>query len=90
MVTAVVLIQAERALLEETAEALAAHKGVSEVNTVSGEWDIVAMVRCKSNEAVADVVAGKMLQIPGINRTKTLVAFRSFTELDLDAIFPVA
>ncbi len=48
------------------------------------------MVRCKSNEAVADVVAGKMLQIPGINRTKTLVAFRSFTELDLDAIFPVA
>ncbi|MDD8042867.1 MAG: Lrp/AsnC ligand binding domain-containing protein, partial [Verrucomicrobiota bacterium] len=81
MVTAVVLIQAERALLEETAEALAALKGVSEVYTVSGEWDIVAMVRCKSNEAVADVVAGKMLQIPGINRTKTLVAFRSFTEL---------
>jgi len=90
MVTAIVLIQVQRAYIEDTAQAISHLEGVSEVYTVAGEWDVVAMVRVRTHEEIADVVASRMLHIPGIDRTKTLVALRSYSTLDLESLLAAA
>ena len=78
MVTAIVLIQAKRQMVEETAQQLVELPGVAEVYSVTGEWDLVAMIRTDDNEAMANLITGSMLRLVGIERTTTLVAFRSY------------
>jgi len=89
MVTAIVLIQAERHTIPETAEALIELRPVTEVYSVAGEWDLVAVVRVKEHEQLADVVAGKMLKMAGIRKTQTLIAFRSYARKDLERMWEI-
>lgn len=87
MVTAVVLLNVQRDQINEVAETLADVAGVSEVYSVSGQYDLVAMLRVKTNEELADLVTGKMLKLPGIDRTETLISFRAYSRHDLEAAF---
>lgn len=87
MVTAIVLIEAERAAIPRLGESLAAVPGVSEAYSVTGEFDFVAIVRVKDHEGVADVVTGHLAQLPGIIRTRTHVAFKVYSRHDLEAMF---
>lgn len=89
MVTAIVLIQAERDMIPETAEALTDVQGVSEVYSVAGDWDLVAIVRVKEHEQLADVVTDRMLKMPGIAATQTLIAFKSYSSHDLDRMWEI-
>jgi DNA-binding Lrp family transcriptional regulator len=89
MVTAIVMIQAERDRIPETAEALIGVPGVNEVYSVAGEWDLVAIVRVKEHEQLADVVANRMLKLPGIEHTQTLIAFKSFAKKDLERMWEI-
>lgn len=89
MVTALVLIQAERDRIPETAEELIGFTGVSEVYSVAGEWDLVAIVRVKEQEQLAEVIADKMLKMPGIVKTQTLVAFKSYSRKDLERMWAI-
>jgi len=89
MVTAIVLLNIARARVSEVAEKLAAMEGISEVYSVAGRFDLVAMVRVKSNEDLADVVTNKMQKLEAIEATETLIAFRAYSQHDLEGIFSI-
>jgi DNA-binding Lrp family transcriptional regulator len=89
MITALVLLNAERTRINEVAEQLLKVKDISEVYSVSGRYDLVAMVRCKDSEGLAAVVTNDLLKISGITRSETLMAFRAYSRHDLEAMFSV-
>ena len=79
MTNAIVLVDAERNSMLEVGPALAQIDGVSEVFSVSGEWDFVAIVRVPKTERLANVVSQEIGSLPGVTRTHTMVAFEAFT-----------
>ena len=87
MITAIVLIQAEVDRIPEVAEALAELDGVSEVYSVTGEFDLVAIVRVRSHDTLADVIPGQLNKVPGVSHTETHIAFRAYSRHDLEAAF---
>lgn len=89
MVTAIVMVQAERQRIQETAEALASVPSVREVYSVTGEWDIIVILKLAQYEDLDDVVTGHLRKVPGINRTQTMLAFRTYSEQLLDQGFGV-
>lgn len=89
MVTAIVLIKGERDKLPETAEALTQVKGVSEVYSVAGDYDLVAIIRVKEHEELAEVVTGNLLKMEGIAATNTLIAFKSYSKQDLERMWEI-
>jgi DNA-binding Lrp family transcriptional regulator len=66
MVSAVVLLNVERSQINEMAETLAGMDGISEVHSVAGRYDLVAIVRVRTNEELADLVTSQMLKLEGI------------------------
>jgi DNA-binding Lrp family transcriptional regulator len=89
MVSAVILLMVDKAKVNEIAEQLVGLPGISEVYSVAGQYDLVAVARVKDNEQVADAVTNQMLKIDGIQRSETLIAFRAFSRYDLEAMFSV-
>ena len=89
MVSAVVLLGLERSKINEVAQQLVALDGVTEVYSVAGQYDLVAVLRVKDNDALAELVTGKMLKIQGILRSETLIAFRVLSRYDLERMFAV-
>ncbi len=89
MVTAVILINTQRSRVNLVAEALVDTPGISEVYSVAGQYDLVAMVRVKSNDQVAELVTKRITTLEGIERTETLIAFQAYSKHDLDAMFSV-
>lgn len=87
MVTAIVLLSVARARVGEVADKLAATEGITEVYSVAGRYDLVAMVRVRTNEELADVVTNRMQRIDGIESTETLIAFRALSRVDLEGVF---
>ncbi|MHC5035188.1 MAG: Lrp/AsnC family transcriptional regulator [Planctomycetota bacterium] len=87
MVTAIVLIRAKQEMVSETAERLVALEGVTEVHSVAGQYDLVAIIRTPSNEVLANLITGSMLRMVGIERTTTLIALRTYSTYDLESMF---
>ena len=87
MVTALVLLNVERDSVNAVAETLSELKGVSEVYSVAGRYDLAAMIRAKDNDQLADLVTSRMLKVPGIQKSETLIAFRAYSRHDLEAMF---
>jgi DNA-binding Lrp family transcriptional regulator len=89
MVTTIVLINTKHGHINSVAEALVEIEGVSEVYSVGGRYDLVAIIRVRSNEQMADLVTNSMLQLPNIEKTETLIAFKAFSQHDLERMFAV-
>ena len=89
MVTTVVLAVCDVDAIPETAQAIADLPEVSEVYSVSGDFDLVCMVRVREHEDLARVVTHEIAKIPGVQRTQTLVAFQVFSKHDVEALFSV-
>lgn len=87
MITAIVLIDADVDRIPEVAQELAEIDGVSEVYSVAGDADIIAMVRVSEHEQLNDVIADRMSKVEGIASTSTHIAFRTYSRQDLDAAF---
>ena len=87
MITAIVFVKAEVARIPEVAEAVAGLDGVSEVYSVTGQIDLIAMVRVRQHEDVASVVADQVNKVPGVLETETHIAFRTYSSHDLEAAF---
>jgi len=87
MVTAVILVTVEHGKVNEVAEKLADMPGIAEVYSVGGRYDLVAMIRVKTNEDVADLVNGRMVGVDGIHSTETLIAFKTYSRRDVEAGF---
>jgi DNA-binding Lrp family transcriptional regulator len=89
MVTAIVLINADRTKIPETAQELAEIEGVAEVYSVSGEFDIVAIVRVRQYEELATLVTERLVKVPTITGTRTHMAFQTYSKHDLEHIFDI-
>ena len=89
MVSAVILLSVEKTKVNEVAEQLVDLPGITEVYSVAGQYDLVAVARVRDNDAVADAVTRQMLKIDGIVRSETLIAFRVFSRYDLERIFSI-
>ena len=87
MLTAIVLIDAQPAHIPEVAAEIAEIKGVSEVYSVTGKADLVAMVRVAEHEQLADVIADRIGKVDGVLRTETYIAFRAYSSVDLEQAF---
>ena len=87
MVTAFVLLNVERGRINAVAETLGDVPGIAEVYSVAGRYDLVAVLRVKTNEALADLVTKSIRDVDGITHTETLIAFRAYSRHDLEAIF---
>jgi len=86
-VHAVVLIQCEIDEIPEAAQAIAELEGVSEVYSVAGEFDLVAIVRVADHDALASVIPGGIAKVEGVARTETLIAFQVYSRHDLERLF---
>jgi DNA-binding Lrp family transcriptional regulator len=89
VVTAVVLITASVDRIPELAQQIADLDGVTEVYSVTGEIDLVAMVRVRRQDQLAEVIAERLTKLPGVVRTETLIAFRTYSKHDLEAAFSI-
>ncbi|HTY73175.1 MAG TPA: Lrp/AsnC ligand binding domain-containing protein [Actinomycetes bacterium] len=87
MVTALVQIRCDVHRIPEVAEAVAAIDGVSEVYSVTGDIDLVAIVRVRAHEELAEVIPGRINAVDGIVATETHIAFRTYSRHDLEAAF---
>ena len=89
MTTAIILFRVERTKINSVGEQLAGISGITEVYSVSGHFDFVAIARLPDNEALADLVTSRMTGIEGITQTETMVAFRAFSKFDLAGMFEI-
>lgn len=87
MITAIVLISADVDRIPEVAQEIAELDGVSEVYSVAGDADLIAMVRVREHEELADVIADRLNKVVGVTATATHIAFRTYSRHDLEAAF---
>ncbi|MFI9049685.1 MULTISPECIES: Lrp/AsnC family transcriptional regulator [unclassified Streptomyces] len=89
MITSIVLIKTSVDRIPEIAEKIAALEGVSEVYSVTGAHDLIAMVRVAAHDDLADVIPGRISKVPGVASTETHIAFRTYSQHDLEAAFAI-
>ena len=87
MITAIVFVKADVERIPEVAEAIAALEGVTEVYSVTGQIDLITLVRVRGHDEIAEVVADRLNKVPGVTSTETHIAFRAYSRHDLDAAF---
>jgi DNA-binding Lrp family transcriptional regulator len=87
MVTAIVMIKTEVDRIPEVAQEVSALDGVSEAYSVTGEWNLIAIVRVRAHEDLDEVIPGRLNKIPGVLSTETHIAFRAYSTHDLEAAF---
>ena len=88
-VHAVVLIQCEIDRIPEAARAIADLDGVSEVFSVAGEFDLVAIVRVPAHDDLARVIPSGIAKVDGVERTESLIAFQVYSQHDLERLFSI-
>lgn len=87
MITAIVLVETAVDRVPEVAAALAELDGVSEVYSVTGDIDLVAVIRVRAHEDLETVIADRLGKVDGVRSTKTYLAFRAYSRHDLEAAF---
>ena len=89
MVTAIVPMNVDRIQIKNVAQKLVDMSQVTEVFSVAGRYDLIAIMRVKSTEEVADTITAKIGSLTGINATETLIAFRTYSRHDLEHMFSI-
>ena len=87
MITAIVLVETEVARVPEVAAEIADLDGVSEVYSVTGDVDLVVIVRVAQHDDLAGVIADRLGKVAGVRNTRTYLAFRAYSRHDLEAAF---
>ena len=78
MKAAFVMVKCELGRLEDVANAIMELDGVSEVHSVTGEWDLIVKLFAPSYDAFGDLIPDVLQKVAGIRDTETLLAFRAF------------
>ena len=89
MVTALVLLSVDRDKVDTIAQQLSDMKGISEVYSVAGRYDLAVVIRTKDNDQLAELVTGTMLKVKGIQKSETLISFRVYSKHDLESMFSI-
>ena len=87
LTTAIVHIDVEADLTPEAAEAIVNIDGVTEVYSITGDWDLLVMVRVTDHEQLAEIIPNQISKVDGVVRTETQLAFRAYSRHDLEAAF---
>jgi DNA-binding Lrp family transcriptional regulator len=87
VITAIVLVETDVDRIPEAAAEIAEIEAVSEVYSVTGDTDLVAMVRVRRHEELADVIADRVSKIAGVRSTRTYIAFQTYSRHDLESAF---
>jgi DNA-binding Lrp family transcriptional regulator len=87
VITAIVLVETDVRRIPEAAEKIAGLDGVSEVYSVTGDVDLVAIVRVHEHDQLAEIIADRLSKVDGVRSTRTYLAFRAYSRHDLDAAF---
>jgi DNA-binding Lrp family transcriptional regulator len=85
--TAFILIKAERTQIHNVAQDILKIEGITEVYSVAGEYDLIAVARVRENDGLSSLVTERMIDVDGIVDTTTMIAFRQYSEHDLEAMF---
>lgn len=89
MITAIVLLKVDVHSIPETGQAIAELPAVSEVYSVTGPWDLVALLRVHDQDELGSAIAGQIDKIPGVTASETFLALQVFSRHDLDRIFSI-
>jgi len=89
MITTIVMVSVESNRIPEVAQEIADLDGVSEVYSVAGDVDLIAIVRVREFERIAEIIAGRLSKIEGVLHTDTHVAFRAYSRHDLESAFAI-
>lgn len=89
MITAIVLIDCATDSIPEVAQKIADLPGVSEVYSTAGHVDLIAIVRVREFDDIADVIAGGISKVEGVADTETHIAFRAYSKHDLEETFAI-
>ncbi|HEX5542319.1 MAG TPA: Lrp/AsnC ligand binding domain-containing protein [Micromonospora sp.] len=89
MITAIVMVDCATDSIPEVAETLANLPGVSEVYSVAGNVDLIAVVRVREFDQIAEVIAGRISKVPGVLNTESHIAFRAYSRHDLEGAFAI-
>jgi DNA-binding Lrp family transcriptional regulator len=89
VITAIVMVSVETDKIPELAEQIAGLDGVSEVYSVAGDADLIAIVRVREFDQIAEVIAGRMSKLAGVLHTDTHIAFRAYSRHDLEETFSI-
>jgi DNA-binding Lrp family transcriptional regulator len=89
VITAIVMVSVESDKIPEVAEQIADLDGISEVYSVAGDVDLIAVARVREFDQVADVIAGRLSKVPGVLHTDTHIAFRAYSRHDLEQTFSI-
>jgi DNA-binding Lrp family transcriptional regulator len=89
MVTGFVFLTAERDKINSVADEIARIDGISEVYSVSGRFDLIAVIRARDNEQLADIVTDHLLKVGGIKSSETMFAFKFYSRHDLERMFSI-
>ena len=81
------MISCDVARIPEVAQEIADLPAVSEVYSTTGTVDLIALVRVRGFDEVADVIAGGIAKVPGVEHTDTHIAFRAYSRHDLESAF---
>jgi DNA-binding Lrp family transcriptional regulator len=89
MVTGMVLLTVERNKINTVAETLTEMDGITEVYSVGGRIDLIAVIRVNETEMLADIVTEHLLKVEGIKTTETMIAFKMYSRHDLESMFSI-
>ena len=89
MITAIVLIDCASDSIPEVAAQLAELPGVCEVYSVTGNVDLIAIVRVREFDQVEQVIAAGISKVPGVLGTDSHLAFRAYSRHDLEDVFAI-
>lgn len=87
MTNALVMFNVERGKINQVGEQLADISGITEVFSVTGPYDLIALVRVSTNEQLADLITGQIAKIQGIEKTETMIAFKTLSRFDIASMF---
>ena len=83
MITAMILINTERGKVNLAGAQIASIEGVQEVWSVSGRYDLVAIIRIRHIDDLARIATEKLATVDGITHTESMVAFEKISPADL-------
>ncbi len=84
MITAFVFVETTSpAEVVALGTAMAGIEGVYECYSVTGEFDLIAVVKVRTHEDIATVVTERIASLPGVASTTTTIAFRTYGQQDL-------
>ncbi|MCP4010852.1 MAG: Lrp/AsnC family transcriptional regulator [Proteobacteria bacterium] len=89
MVTSIILLNVKRHKINDVANLLTDRSEVSEVYSVSGKYDLIAIVRVAENDELSEFVTNHLSKIKGIKKTDTMLAFKAYSKHDLEVMFSI-